>query len=182
MKSEKTAPKLLTFSGNGTLTLESPIAGMKPSDTLYDYVVLADGSLVFCGSAQNSTSDILLQKTGTGNKLLWRRTIHVEGDDMGLHLVKTEDPGFLLVTTTGYSYDYATTTYSYKQTIIKTDDNGNKLWSESFSIGKSDYIAGAVIMADNRCAILLSTIRNARQEALLLVTEPGGRIGSIQER
>ncbi|MBP7736865.1 MAG: hypothetical protein KA369_12890 [Spirochaetes bacterium] len=32
-------------------------------------------------------------------------------------------------------------------------------------------------MPDGRCVMVISCIRNAKQEALLLVTEPGGRLG-----
>ncbi len=182
VKSENAVPRLLAFNSAGALTLDNAIAGMKPSDMLNDTMTLPDGSIVYCGWTQNSTQDILLTKIGQGNRLLWRKAIHEQGDDLGLRVLKTIDPGYLLVTSTGYSYDYTTQRYSYKTTLIRTDESGNRMWSESYSIGIGDSIEDAVIVPDNRCVILMTTIRNAQQEALLLVTEPGGRIGTIRER
>lgn len=181
VKSENQAPRLLAFGSAGTPTLEWTLAGMQRPDMVNDWLLLPDGSHVFCGWTQNATQDILLAKIGPGNRLLWRKTIHLEGDDLGMRVLRTTGGGFLLITTTGYSYDYKTQRYSYKTTLVKCDDSGNRLWAESFSIGTGDHIDDALIMPDGRCAMLITCIRNAKQEALLLVTEPGGKVGTIRE-
>ncbi|MBN1498895.1 MAG: hypothetical protein JW982_01955 [Spirochaetes bacterium] len=179
IKSDNSIPGLLTFKSAGTIASDIPIKGMKTPDMLNDNILLNDGSITFCGWTQNKTQDILIQKIGAGNILQWRKAIDIEGDDLGLFVLKTQDQGYLLIAATNYAYDYSTTDYTYTNMIIQIDENGNKLWSEPFTVGKNDYISDAVITEDNRCIILITTIRNAKQEVMLLVTEPGGHIGKI---
>jgi hypothetical protein len=181
VKSENRAPRLILFNEGSKSLSDGTVQGLRQTDRLESSVSMSDGSTVLCGSAENENSDMLLCRVGPGNKLLWRKTIHLEVDDLGLHVLRLND-GFLVIGMMSYSYNYSTQTYSYSHVILKTDMEGNRQWHEPFSVGTADQVADAVMLADNRCAILMNTIRNSRQEALVLFTEPGGRPGRIPGR
>lgn len=180
IKTENRTPRMAGISDAGKLLFDGPVTGLYPADNLSGYVNLKDGASVFCGHTKNADSDILLCKIGSGNRTLWRKSLNIDGDDMGVALVKMDD-GFLVAAVTSYSYDYSIQAYSYKHALIKTDFEGNRKWIETFTLGRADSVAGAVLLPGNRCALLVSTIRNSRSEALLLLTEPGGNIGTIRE-
>jgi len=88
----------------------------------------SDGGYVFVGETRpyvgGGPLDIWLIKTDTDGEVEWDRTFGGSGDDYGYSVLQTADGGYVLVGNTS-SYGAG----GYDMWLIKTDANGDSLWS-----------------------------------------------------
>jgi hypothetical protein len=93
-----------------------------------NYVDLtSDGGYIVTGS-RGSQAEIWLIKNDADGKLLWDKTFGGEGEDAGYYVQQTTDGGYILV---GETYSFSTY-YRPDALLIKTDADGNELWSKLF--------------------------------------------------
>ncbi len=107
----------------------------------YDIVETSDGGLVLVGCSNSfgtGDKDIYLIKTDSDGYLLWSKNIGGTGDDDGYSIRQTSDNGFIICGTTNSSGAGYTDLY-----LVKTDANGNVLWSKTY--GGSGGEAGAAV-------------------------------------
>jgi len=96
-----------------------------------------DGGFILLGSTAsygNGNFDMWLIKTDADGNEMWSRTFGGEQGDAGLSIQQTFDGGFILLGFTG-SYGNG----SYDMWLIKTDADGNEMWSQTFGGESQDF-------------------------------------------
>ena len=90
-----------------------------------------DGGYIICGSTDyvgNGGSDVYLIKTNINGDSLWTKTFGGTGGDSGTSVQQTTDGGYII---TGFT-DYDNCGSYSNVYLIKTDANGNSLWTKTF--------------------------------------------------
>ena len=96
----------------------------------------ADGGYIIAGSAQaiNYWDDVYLLKTDSLGNELWSKTFGGDYGDHGSSVIQTVDGGYIIVgNTDSQNYPW------HDVYVIKTDKQGNKLWSKIFGGIYDDY-------------------------------------------
>ena len=102
-----------------------------------------DGGYIILGSTESG--DVYLIKTDQNGQELWSQTYGGTGDDDGSIVQKTDDGGYIIVGSTT-SFSNPNTWYSIY--LIKTDSNGQELWSQSYgSVGS--YRGSSLLHTDD---------------------------------
>jgi hypothetical protein len=122
---------LIKTDANGN-TLWTKTYGGSDDDVGYSVAVTSDGGYIIAGVAHsdragNVPSDVYLIKTDADGDTLWTRTYGGSGWDYGYSVAVTNDGGYIITGETG-SYG----TGGYAVYFIKTDVNGDTLWTKTF--------------------------------------------------
>jgi len=129
-------------------------------DRLSAIVATADGSYLLGGSTEPASlegeppktdADYWLVKIDADGTQLWDKTFGGSGDDELSSLLVTADGGYLLggSATSGISGDKTEASRGLTDYwIIKTDQNGNKLWDKTFGGDSEDTFKAMVATAD----------------------------------
>ena len=102
-----------------------------------------DGGYIITGSCVPdglvSYVDVLLLKTDPSGNIVWTRTYGKDFFEEGLSVAQTSDPGFIIAgrCVTG-SYPIMDPIYS-DAWILKTDANGDTLWTKTYGANGNDY-------------------------------------------
>ena len=95
-----------------------------------------DGGFILAGDTESfgaGASDIYLVKTDETGKELWSKTFGGDDWEHGYSVEQTEDGGYIIAGVT-YSYDIGRGDYY----LIRTDENGNGVWSNTFGGAELD--------------------------------------------
>jgi type IX secretion system substrate protein len=92
-----------------------------------------DGGFIISGSYDAGDDDVYLIKTDASGNLTWNKTYGGQGDDWGYSIQQTSDSGYII---TGYTSSFATG--SVNVYLIKTDSNGNSLWTKTLGGSAND--------------------------------------------
>ncbi|MCK4397008.1 hypothetical protein KAW96_10515 [candidate division WOR-3 bacterium] len=84
-------------------------------------------------------ADVYLIKVSKYGQLLWEKTYGGMSDDKGISVYETSDSGFIV---TGYTASFGPG--SYNVYLIKTDKNGDTLWTKAF--GAVGYDEGKSVL------------------------------------
>ena len=177
VKSENAVPVMVLLGADGTLGIPAPVTEIVATAEFEDAFSLDDGSFILCGHTGGNAGNVLLARWRPGAGLVWQKSINVDGTDIGKFVRLAPDGGYYVYAVTGYGYNYSTQKYTYKNTVIKTDRQGNTLWHESFTIGLTDNVRDMHVLPDGRVVLLLSTIKDGKEGGYVLFSEAGGRPG-----
>ncbi len=100
----------------------------------YAVMETTDGGFIITGYANNFSNgnynyDVYLIKTTSNGDRLWTKTFGGSGNDFGYSVQQTIDGGYVIAGVTN-SFNSANNAY-----LIKTDSNGNLLWSKTYEGG-----------------------------------------------
>jgi hypothetical protein len=95
--------------------------------------------------------DVYLIKTDSLGNLLWSKTYGGSGTDFGYYVKQTTDNGYIIG---GYTESFGAILKD--AFIIKTDSNGNLLWSKMFGEGLSEYCYAVDETSDGRYVLVYS--------------------------
>jgi hypothetical protein len=122
-------------------------------DLALDIEPLKDGMvlLVRGSMAQSGQSDIGVLKLDGAGKTVWKRTYDMPGYTSACKVVRTSDGGFLIVGNT------TTRNSGTDVLVIKTDVEGNPVWTKTYPGVKNDNPRGAIALDDGSLVIVGST-------------------------
>ena len=109
--------------------------GGSERDIGYSVQQTLDGGYIITGSTQSfgNGRDVYLIKTdGNGNEV-WSQTFGGTGNDLGMSVQQTLDGGYII---TGDTQSFGNGRDVY---LIKTDGNGNEVWSQTFGGAGNDF-------------------------------------------
>jgi hypothetical protein len=126
---------LIKTDANGN-ELWSKTFGGSDIDLGYSVQQTTDGGYIIAGETYSfgaGSSDVYLIKTDASGNELWSKTFGGGEDDIGNSVQQTNDGGFIIV---GYkTLRVSDLLYFINVYLIKTDANGNELWSKTFGGG-----------------------------------------------
>jgi hypothetical protein len=123
--------------------------------TATDLQIAADGGFLISGSCYTDTSttyDVCLIKTGADGEREWIRTYGGGGWDFGTALLANPDSGCVIV---GETYSYGRENGNIY--IIRTDAQGDTLWTRVFGGDSLDFSSAVVAAADGSYLIAANT-------------------------
>ena len=138
---------LLRIDGNGNILWSNSFGGSQ-KDQAFGLTLTSDGGYLLVGRSNSfndgTHDDIYLVKTDADGNFVWEKTFGGEGDDDGRAVVEVAD-GYVLVGTT-----IEPSTNKADIILLKTDLDGNELWSEQFGTPNPDtYEEGQDLIATN---------------------------------
>lgn len=111
-------------------TMWTKIIGGEEDDIGYYVQQTSDGGYIITGTTRSfgaGLEDVYLIKTDEQGNVTWTQTFGGDNYDYGYCVQQTNDGGYIIV---GYTYSFGVVhTDVY---LIKTDENGNELWSQTF--------------------------------------------------
>lgn len=119
----------------------------------------------------NGGEDVFLMKVSETGKMLWSKTYGGSGNDHGWAVRQTEDEGYVIVGFTDSFGAGALDVY-----LIKTDAEGNELWSKTFGGSGEEYGWDVRTTSDNGFIIAAQTnsMGNGEIDAWLIKTDSEG--------
>ncbi len=88
--------------------------------------------------------DIYLLKIDRNGDTLWTHTYGGPDDEIGYQVVETPDGGFIIA---GYTASYGAGSYDIY--LVKTDENGDTLWTKTYGSGGLDKAYGIIRAIDS---------------------------------
>lgn len=118
---------LVKTDGNGD-TLWTKTYGENEQFFAFGGCQTSDGGYIMTGWADedNVLSDLLLIKTDSNGDMLWTKTFGGDGREVGFAVQQTIDGGYIV---TGWTDSFSG---SHDVYLIKTDGDGNALWSKTY--------------------------------------------------
>ncbi|HKR04408.1 MAG TPA: T9SS type A sorting domain-containing protein [Bacteroidia bacterium] len=130
---------LIKTDSSGNLLWSKTYGGASP-DAGYDVQQTTDGGYIISGVTQSfggGIEDVFLIRTDSGGNLLWSKTFGDIGYQLGYAVRQTSDGGFIIAGA------ISTFTTDWDIYLIKTDSNGNMLWTKVIDIIDGD-VANAI--------------------------------------
>jgi len=133
----------------------------------------SDGGYIVAGYTYTSSArnDVYLVKTDAGGNALWTRTFGGYDYDYGNSVRQTNDGGYIIA---GYTSSFGAGGYDVY--LVKTDANGNALWTRTFGGYSSDY-GYSVQQTDDGGYIVTGytySSGNGNADVYLVKTDAGG--------
>ena len=94
-----------------------------------------DGGYIIAGETQDfgaGSYDVYLIKTKSTGDTLWTRTYGGPGADLGYTVRQTIDGGYIIA---GHTNEFGTPFNGWNTYLVKTDHNGDLLWTKSYGNG-----------------------------------------------
>lgn len=121
-------------------------------------------------------ADYYLIKTNADGEVIWTKHYGGEWDDIGKTVKRTYDNGYIMV---GHSNSFNTNPDSYVIYLVKTDANGDTLWTKTFPYNESRWHHGFWIQQTNdRGYIIVGSDWHGdekRHDVLLIKTDENGK-------
>lgn len=136
---------LIKMDMNGD-TLWSRTYGNSEEDFGYSVQQTSDNGYIITGSTISpglDSSDVLLIKTDANGDSIWTRTFGESGNDEGEFVEQTPDGGYVIAGTTN-SFGAG----NFDVYLIKTDTNGNILWTKTYGGSQMDLCRYAQYTSD----------------------------------
>jgi hypothetical protein len=165
---------LMKISSEGLL-LWTKTYGGPASDCIYSVRQSTDGGFIAVGSTYSfgaGSYDIYLIKTDAFGNLLWSKVYGGSSLDEGKAIELTSDGGYIITGTTVVS------SIAYNSYLLKTDFNGNVLWSKAYGgTANGNYGFSVDNTAGNGFAITGYTGSGAgNDDAFLIRTDSAGNL------
>lgn len=113
--------------------------------TTYDHNLVFTG---FCYKDGAYFSDVWVVKMDEDGNVVWEKTFGSDGDDVANCVIETSDHGYAIVGGTEANADFRTDFW-----LLKLDENGNKVWDQTFGGAKEDYAKCVVETSDKGLAL-----------------------------
>jgi hypothetical protein len=165
---------LIKTDENGN-ELWTQIFGGGGDDNGYSVKQTTDGGYIICGntvSFGNGDSDVYLIKTDENGNEQWSQTFGGDGNDFGYSVQQTTDSGYII---TGYRYTNSFVNIGDVY-LIKTDENGNEQWFQTFGGNYTEYGSSVQQTTDGGYIITGRTSSFGSDDIYLIKTDGYGNI------
>ena len=125
---------LIKTDANGN-SLWTKTYGSGGNDFGYSVQQTSDGGYIIAGSFSAGFAHVYLIRTDANGDTLWTKTFGGTGDDIGTSVQQTTDGGYII---TGWTNSFGAGNSDVY--LIKTDTNGDSLWTKTF--GGANYDGG----------------------------------------
>jgi hypothetical protein len=164
---------MLCLNNKGEKLWENTFGG-KGDDRLYDIINTGNGYVLagYTSSYGAGNNDFYLICTNEKGDLKYTKTFGGKGKDEAYSLAVTDDGGYILAGMSD-SFNKAGVTQVY---VVKTDADGNSVWSMTYGNGRYDTASSVIKAADNGYVICGTTTSpgHGMQDMLLLKTDSRG--------
>ena len=128
--------------------------GSMTVDGCYDIEQTSDNGFVLAGWTYSGGggSDVYVIKTDASGDTMWSRVYGGNEDEYGYAIEQTSDNGYIIA---GYTNSYGTG--SYDTYIIKTDMNGDTLWTDVLGGDADDFAYGVMQASDSNYIVVGAT-------------------------
>ena len=128
--------------------------GSLNDDEAYTVHQTFDGGYIITGSFSFGiwNTDVWLIRTDSNGDTLWTKTFGGPNNDEGVDVKQTTDNGFII---TGYTTSYGQG--GFDLWLIKTNSNGDFLWSRTFGGTNNEFGNSVIQTADNGYVVIGST-------------------------
>ncbi|HET6244901.1 MAG: T9SS type A sorting domain-containing protein [Bacteroidetes bacterium] len=167
---------LLMIDLEGNVKWMKMYENLGPSFHISKVRMTQDGNFISSGVTKpvlgTSPNDIYLLKTDRNGEIIWVKSFGTANNDEILDLKIAKDGGFLI---SGFTNDFLTNENAY---LIKTDSEGNFLWSKTFG-GKGFERAYTVNELKDGSIIIGGAfeMHHPRAKAYLIKTDENGNTG-----
>ncbi len=145
-------------------------------DKAYSIVEISSGGYALVGQTTGTADCWIIKLDVTGN-IVWEKTYGGFGVDVPKSILNTADGGFIFV---GYSETWGGGGSSKDVLLIKTDGNGNEVWSKVYQYGGGTTdVANKIEATTDGGYIITGTIRNIGfgvTDVLLLKIDVNGNV------
>lgn len=142
---------MIRINGEGEVISEGTY-GDENDDYCYGQVLNEDNNFILAGTTDpegNQQFDVIMRCVNMEGEELWNRVYEGEGSERCFGVVETFNGGYLLAGATGpYTDDNA------DNLVIRTDVDGEVLWSLTYGENRSDVTRGVVQTTDGGFAII----------------------------
>ena len=145
-------------------------------DAACSLVITSDGGYAIAGFTNSfgaGENDVWLVKTDDDGNMEWNQTYGGTGDDRAYCLVVTSDGGYAIA---GYTSSFGAGNADFW--LVKTDENGNKEWDQTYGGTREDYAYCLVIASDGGYAVAGETrsLKDEGSDFWLVKTDASGNM------
>lgn len=150
---------LLKIDPSGNLIWQKTYGG-SGNDYGKDIISTTDGNYAIVGSSNSGSSshDANLIKIDPAGTVIWSKLIGGSANDYGHSVKQCSDGGYILL---GHTFSFGTNGDAY---LVKTDSNGDPVWTKNFGGSQFDEGAYITVNSDNSFTFLIRDSSSAGQE------------------
>ncbi len=158
----------------GNILWEKPLGG-SGNEYARDFLELADGGFIICGSSGSlisgektapliGTQDMWIVRTDANMNPVWNKTYGGTYKDEVQSIVQTPDLGFILAGNTNspkefsVSQDPFSLNYDQDFWVVRIDSSGNKIWDKRYGWNQDDICHVILAMPDGNYILFGSTL------------------------
>lgn len=140
-------------------------------------VVETSGGYVITGDETSGNGDVFLTKIDNSGNMLWKKTYGTTGYDEGYQMKKTPDGGFVIC---GFTQPIGLPSSAL---LIRTDSDGNHLWSKTYGGSSYDYAYSVDLAADGGFILSGETTSfgSGNKDVYIIKTDTLGVSGTCNE-
>jgi hypothetical protein len=172
---------IIKTSSDGTFLWEK-YYGLEGTDTGYNIIQADNNSYMVIGESpsfngQEGNQDLFLMKTDINGDSIWTKSYGGEQEDWGVRIKQTTDGGYIAVgSSKSFSGGYYKDWY-----IVRTDANGDTIWTKTFGSSYEDVAQDIKELPNNMGFVVAGVIHYGQWDGCLIrLNADGDSLWAVQ--